>query len=238
MIIEEGLSIKTTSLCNRWCKHCSVTDWMRQHPDYYCSIEDIEKLIQYSRESDYKWKFIILSGGEPLLWKYIEEGTRLLYRSGITDDVIIFTNALAASENNLGKMGRIIENTHHFRISRYFGSEKQIAILVNKFGNRVQVVDRTTRMVPPLEILVEDSLPAICNCKSYCLVDGYVDACAPARTILCRIEGFHLGDDVQSVKLQKNFLNFYKGYPKYNRKICQYCISNANVQKHLNWGIA
>jgi hypothetical protein len=232
MIIEEGLSIKTTSLCQMYCKHCTVIPWMQQHPDYHVSIEDIKNLIKYSKESNYKWKFILLSGGEPLLWENLEEGTVLLYKSGITDNLTMFTNAMAVNEKNIGRIGIVIDNLHNFRISAYKSNRKKIDYVVKKFGNRVNVVEREVRAIAPTEP-IKNSLPADCHCRAYSLVDGYIDACGPARTILCKIEGMFLGDDVKSVKLQKNFLDFYKEYPKYNRKICQYCISNSKVEKHL-----
>jgi len=77
------LSIKTTSLCNAMCKNCSVVPWMKMNPNYHTSLEDIDKLIFYSKASGYKWDIILLSGGEPLLWKFLPEAVQKLRDSKI-----------------------------------------------------------------------------------------------------------------------------------------------------------
>ena len=159
------LSIKTTSLCQRRCKNCSVIPWMDANPGFHTSIEQIENLIKYSKESEYHWEYILLSGGEPLLWKNIVKGTKLLYESGITSRLILLTNGLEIKTTCLQKMDKIIKNVHEFRISRYPDNHRNIELAQEYFGklknsygyNVLNVVDRQEHLVPPEKMFIANT---------------------------------------------------------------------------------
>ncbi|HUT64035.1 MAG TPA: radical SAM protein, partial [Anaerolineae bacterium] len=180
------LSIKTTSLCNRMCKHCTVRPWMKANPNFHTSIEQIDNLIKYSKESNYHWEYILLSGGEPLLWHNVLTGTKLLYESGICSRLILLTNGLAITTNTLSKIQKIMENVHEFRISRYKDNSENIKLAEEYFGKLrnkydmpvLNVVDRGEHLIPPEEP-VADSLPTECTCKAYAMVGDYMDYCGP-----------------------------------------------------------
>jgi len=114
------LSIKTTTDCVfPRCKNCSAIPFMDANPGWQTPIEDIENLIKYSKQAGYFFSHILLSGGEPLLWDNVVEGTRLLKESKITGSLVLVTNALAIDFNNLDKVFEIISNVDLFRISKY-----------------------------------------------------------------------------------------------------------------------
>jgi len=128
------LEIKTTSLCQRRCKNCSVIPWMDANPNFHTSIEQIDNLIKYSKESNYHWEYILLSGGEPLLWKHCLEGTKLLYESGICSRLILLTNGLQIKTDTLQFIEKVMKNVHEFRVSRYNDNGRNIKLAQEHFG--------------------------------------------------------------------------------------------------------
>lgn len=230
------LSIKTTSECQRRCKNCSVIPWMDANKGFHTSIKQIENLIKYSKESEYHWEYILLSGGEPLLWKNIVEGTKLLYESGITSRLILLTNGLYITTKTLDKVKKIIANVHEFRISRYSDNHRNIELAEEYFGNLrngydynvLNIVDRQHHLIAPAKP-IKDSLPATCSCKALSMVGGEIHLCGPAHTIACRFpERFKDLSDILWFRQPTKNLEL-----KYNREYCQYCISNAKVAKTL-----
>lgn len=232
------LSIKTTSLCQRQCKNCTVRPWMKANPEFHTSIEQLEAFVKYSKLSGYHWEYILLSGGEPLLWNNILEGTKLLYESGITSRLILLTNGLEIMPATLTRITKIINNVHEFRVSEYGDNKINIALakeyfgkIKNSYGNSVlNIVDRQEHLVPP-ENLVKDSLPVECTCQAYAMDGDFIRWCGPALTLDCAFPQFLGAWPVVKRKLisQKNFLDGLE----LQSFFCQYCIANSNVTKTL-----
>ena len=246
------LSIKTTSLCNRRCKNCSVISWMDANPNFHTSIKQVENLIKYSKESNYHWEYILLSGGEPLLWKNCLEGTKLLYESGICSRLILLTNGLQIKSETLRFIDKIIRNVHEFRISMYNDNTRNIALaeeyfgkFKNPYGNpTLNVVDRQIHLKPVTwgEAFGDsptDLLPADCTCKAYSMLGDEVWYCGPMHSIILKeskdfrnLESFMWESYKTKIAYGKHFLNYIKVYED-NFISCEYCISNAKVAKHL-----
>jgi len=211
------LSIKTTSLCNAMCKNCSV--------------------VPYSKASGYKWDIILLSGGEPLLWKFLPEAVQKLRDSKIIKEggLRLFTNGIAIKESNIAMLGEVVEKLDLFRISDIGTSSKAgIELLKKHCRNRknISVVNRETFLVPPQK-QVPDSLPAICGCDAFSLVHSAVDICGPSRTIACS-KNWNMEDfPYLSTPLQKDFFKSFDGINKYKQVFCQYCIANRKVAESL-----
>ena len=75
------LGIMTHSTCNLSCEHCTVMPWMVKHKKkpYEMTKENIANFIYWSKKSDYFFNLIVLSGGEPLIWKDLLESLKLLH---------------------------------------------------------------------------------------------------------------------------------------------------------------
>lgn len=237
MMIEEGLSIKTTMRCQRRCKNCTVVPLMDAYPDYEMCMSDLTSLIEMSTKNNIQWKYILLSGGEPLLWDRVVNGARYLYHSRITNDLKLLTNAMAVSEDTLGVIEELLSIVDHFRVSRYNNNGAQIDLLRKHFGSRIEVEDRSVHIIPPIEP-VKDSLPADCRCKAYSMFNGFIDSCGPARTIHAWIDrplrGYMYGQPPFLCRIY-DFKKYFVDVPldRYSLNACQYCIANAKVQKYL-----
>lgn len=234
MVIEDGLSIKTTSLCNRYCKNCAVMSWAAADPEYHTSLDDIKNLIKFSRDSHITWKYILLSGGEPLLWKHIVEGSRLLFQSKITDDLKILTNGMQVTNKAaLDRVATILPHVHHFRVSQYNNNQNQIKLLRERFKGQIEVEDRTKHQVQPVKP-VPGTLPPFCRCTAFSLVYGGFDFCGPARCYWHRITGKYWNGNKPDIGFNFNdLMDLIERKKHITLGICQYCISNAHVQKKL-----
>jgi hypothetical protein len=220
---------------------------MKANPDFHTSIEQINNLIVYSKESGYHWEYILLSGGEPLLWKNLLPGAKLIYESGICSRLVVLTNGLAINPATLNLLGKLFHYIHEFRISRYHNNSENIRLAQEYFGEfkndyiepQLSVVDRTEHMIPP-DKPVPDSLPAECTCKAFSMVGGEIHLCGPAWTIYCRFPTkFEKAKTEMSAYIADNDILWYRSdYEemeklKYNREYCRYCISNAKVARTL-----
>lgn len=207
---------------------------MDANPEFHTSIEQIENLIKYSKESNYHWEYILLSGGEPLLWENLVQGTKLLYESGITSRLILLTNGLAITELNLNKLTKVIKNVHEFRISKYSDNHRQIELaqeyfghFKNKYGKNVlNVVDRQEHLVPPKKQEVYN-IGTTCTCSAYAMNGSEISYCGPAQCI----KYLDLpGSRMFSRKITSaDFLNDLS----ISADKCMVCISNAEVARTL-----
>ena len=230
-MLIEGLSIKTTALCQQMCKHCTVIPWMNANPDYHTSVEDIEALIKMSKDNDIKWGYILLSGGEPLLWKSLKYGTKILSEAKITDNITLITNAKDYEAWGAYEIKRLLKNVDHFRISQYHNNDKAINWFKATFGGKIEVEDRTEHLIAP-DLPVPLTLPADCRCRAYAMVHGNIDSCGPARTISHKIG---VTDVPRYTTRISNFVPYFieSGLHRFDVPECQYCIANAKVQPHL-----
>ena len=219
-----GLSIKTTSLCNLRCKHCSVIPWMDAVPNWHTSLDEIKRLIEACK--DITFTHIFLSGGEPLLWKNIVEGSRLIKQSGITGSLVLFTNGMGISDPD--KLKEIRKNVDVFRVAKYTRNSEAIE-RIKEVIKDVVIVDRTKHTVSPNKP-VPNSLPAKCVCSAYSMVQGMIEICGPARTIIHRLD-WEFDDPELSVPIESGFLEKLKKVDKFNKEWCKYCIANEKVAR-------
>lgn len=225
--------INTTSLCNAWCKHCNAVPWMKANPDYHLSLDDIDNWIKYSKESGYKFGNVILTGGEPLLWKNVVDGVKKLKNSRLIHRLIMYTNALAVNEDNLDMIGQILENISILRVSRYIGNEHKIKLIRDNFPkNKIKVVNKTKFIALPMKP-IPNTLPAKCTCHAYDLTGSNISLCGPAKNIICRV-GWNQEDFSYIIEpLKRDYLTRLSKIPKRNQPYCQYCVGNSKVRKEM-----
>jgi len=241
-MIIEGLSIKTTSVCQRLCKYCSVLPWMRNNPGYHMDVADIESLVEMSHKHGLEWGYILLSGGEPLLWKNLKEGVRKLNAGKITKNITLLTNALAVRRQNVDDFAEVVENVNYFKISRYADQQQAISIDIirGRYGNtgKILVEDRMERLVPPSKpISFEGS--ADCACRAYSVVMGKIDSCGPSRTIVADRfvrPGLQTAGEPKYTIGIDCFYNYFITNPKdrFNIEECKWCVANRKIWPSLN----
>ena len=231
--MEKCLIIMSTTCCNANCNECGIKPWMKSNPGYHTSLEDIERLIYYTKLSSYTFPGIYISGGEALLWKNLIEGLKMIRASNITPFLKVASNGIRAL-THLDLISDLLNYVDVFRVTRYYGNEEAINKVISSFPGekKLQVETRRTHWVLPKEP-IEGSLPADCGCRPFAFVEGKIDLCVGGRNVILNHD-WNIDDFPYYITgLKKNYLDSFKGYNKYEQTLCKYCVSNHKVQGKL-----
>lgn len=218
------LTLYVTSICQRRCKECIMGHLMSFDPFYEMSLKDLNALINVSEESNYIIDFI-LSGGEPLFWKHLVAGLKMLRESKICNKISIFSNAMKFHTIT----DEIISFIDILRISIYDNNLKQVNNLQKKYPDKIKAIDRQEFYVNP-KFSVPNSLPVECLNPELFYYCGKVYACPHSASIARSI-----GSDIQTcIPLQLNYVDKLISV-KNNQvsKICTCCISNKKVRNQV-----
>ncbi len=226
------ISIKTTSVCQLRCKNCFVTPWMEKNKNFHWSIPSVKRFINACTASGYHFKIVLLSGGEPLLWKNLIEAMTLIKEAGITDQIKMLTNSIAITSKNLEWLNDVLSLVDNMRISRYIGNEKSIELIEKYFGDRENVhISDKTEFVIQTDKPIMASLPADCACNYPTIFGDRVDICGGMRflNLYHNLES----DAGLTIPVRKGFLHRLStkecNQKKYMQLACQYCMVNKNV---------
>lgn len=222
--IRRKMSLYVTSVCNLDCQECIMKHLMKNDLRYQMSVEEIKELLHFSALSRYAFDFI-LTGGDPLLWRNLEEGLVALRKSPVTKSITMFTNAMFHSRLTQ----KAVDCLDSIRISHYEGNDSHMEYMKKTWPEKVVIVERTEFWENPSEP-VEDSLPAECLNSESLYYNGKVYACPHSGSIAKRNGSEAKTFDV----LGKNFLKNYKSIREGQEKeICTMCISNMKVRNQV-----
>jgi organic radical activating enzyme len=216
------MSLYVISACSLACAECIMQYQMKARQAYQMSLEEIQELIDVSSQSRYKFNFT-LTGGEPLLWKNLNQGVRMLRESSITNSIQIFSNVTHIHQVN----DQLIDDIDCLRISQYPTNKDNTRILKEKYPEKVQIAERE-EFWPNPETALENVLPARCANPEVMLFEREVYACPHSLSIA-------LHHNVENLKLAEPLKpGFMKAKEPIRRgqeeQICTRCISNLNVR--------
>jgi hypothetical protein len=91
----EQMMIAACNACQLRCEHCAHRGMRASDPAYQMPIEDIGILLRRLETIDCRVGIFMFNGpGEPLLWRHFNEAMHMIYRSGIADQIKVFTNGI------------------------------------------------------------------------------------------------------------------------------------------------
>ena len=196
---------------------------MDADPDYQMSLDELAYFLSVCEKFDYKFKFII-SGGEPLMWKNLKSGLKMLRDSKVCQNIVLYSNGI-----NIQVVDEeTISLCDTFRISRYQYNTSNINNIKSKFPQLV-VVDRKQHWKVPLEP-VENVFPEDCGLKNELfLYRGRVYFCpmCPPITIQQKL------DIITSVEVnyETGFLEGLKQLEKDHKPtLCPCCTWNKKIR--------
>jgi radical SAM protein with 4Fe4S-binding SPASM domain len=161
-----------TNVCNLFCQHCySAANTVRAGE---LSIEEIKKQIPYLKKANVR--YLILSGGEPLLREDLFDIAKLFNENGFI--TTLSTNGLLINEENIGKIKENFsyvgisidgdEQTHDsFRGMKgaFKRSLKAIRLVKDagiKVGMRFTITSQTYRSIPFIfELAEKEGIPKL-----------------------------------------------------------------------------
>lgn len=218
------MSMFVISACNLQCHECIMMNQMKAHPAYQMSLEELERFLYYTEKSNYAFHYRY-TGGEPLYWKHLEEGTRMIRNSKSCKSILIMTNGMA-HEKLTAPIWRMID---YVRISQYGYNHEAMNYLKAKRPSKVRIVDREEFYPMPTEP-VEDATPVECGNPEHIFFKGRVYACPHSYSLAIKN---NLTDIETGVDLKENYCDGLADIRHSQEKICKLCISNKKVAKHM-----
>lgn len=210
--------------CNRNCLQCSQRGLMRSDPYYSMSLDDVRQFIDATQKSGYpRYKSVIISGGEPLLWPHLAEGARLIREAGIARLVNVFSNGMAVGRVT----DEIIRAISTLRLSRYKQNHGPLDVLRSKYGPKVQIVDREKHSPIPKRLL-DGVLPAVCNCEGLAIYKRQVYACPMVPAVSLEL-GLPIESDTVT-NLSLGYVERLDGFDRAGHELCRGCIGNMKVR--------
>ena len=220
------MSLYTTSVCNLTCSECIMQFQMGANKKYHMSLEELSDFLKYSIISGYNFQ-VLLSGGEPLLWKNLEAGLKMLRNSPAIDKITMFSNSMYPDKVTKD----IIDNLDIIRVSYYEHNESHMQELKNKWPDKVEIVDKQEFWAnPKVAVPKEIAMPVECLNAPFHLYDRNVYACSHCNSL-----SIHSGAKVKMCNpLGINFLNNIMELKKgLSEEVCTWCISNKKVRDYV-----
>lgn len=229
------ISLMVTTDCQANCEHCCQSAWRKHNPGYHMSLDELRSFIDYTKQSEYIYDLIIISGGEPFLWDNIFEGIQLLRLSGIAREISIFSNGLALEKFNPTDFNFIYQMVNSIRVTNLGFNSKLFLQFKNWLSLRKKFyfIDYSNFFIIP-DNPVPNSLPADCGCPHFSFTQGKLNICTLALDIYYRLsDKSNIHDKPFGFPLCKNYLDNIISQRTFSYNICLYCISNNNVRSQL-----
>jgi len=219
------MSLFVISACNLQCEECIMMNQMNLHSSYQMSLEEIEKFIYYTEKSNYRFNYRY-TGGEPLYWKNLLEGTRLLRKSKSCNSILLMTNGM--KHENL--TDEILSMIDYVRISQYGYNNYEMNLLKNKNPHKVRIVDRE-KFYPNPKDPINDAIPVECGNLEQIYFQGKVYMCPHSYSLAIRHNLTHLelGVDLCDFYCRRN-AEIRDGH----EHICKLCLGNKKVRDRLD----
>lgn len=222
------LSLYVTSACQLHCNECIMAHLMDFDKGYHMSLDEISKFLSATESSGYKILYT-LTGGEPLIWKHLKPGVKMLKESSSSLGVQIFTNAV-----HIDKLDdEVASCLTDLRISRYDDKRNHINtnILFQRYPNLARFVPRSKFYINPKDP-VKNTLPVDCMNHEFMLYNDRIYACPHSMSIAIGCNSNML--EKLSVPIKENWIEEMKNIRKMQAKeICTRCISNRKVRTQV-----
>ncbi len=220
-----AVKICTTSRCQLRCCGCSVEAWRDKNPCYEMSIDEVIDFVDACRASGYKIGQIIISGGEPMLWRHLVHGACLL--RPIADKMSMFSNGIAA----LSRIDEVRKASEFFDEIRVSADEHNInAVTALRNGGlncKVKIKDKSEFRLRP-RAAVTGVLPAKCRCPHIELCDGRLYACALLLSGSVA-DGVDVPDDMNT-DVSPGFMDRLDTANVTSMPMCAKCESNMRIK--------
>jgi len=229
------MSLMVTSACQAGCEHCCQREWRSNNPKYHMSIPVLKKFIDVTVRSGYVFDFLVISGGEPFLWKDLIPGVKLIKDSGIAKKIAIFSNGIALKEFNPIEFEAVYNNVDAIRITDLGFNSAFCDEFKGWFEQwkKVYFIDYSDFIVLPKDP-VANSLPADCGCSHFSYSTSGLNICTLAKDLFYRYPDSYMPEGFPvDLPLSHKYLDKLIPWRKFDYSICQYCISNNKVRAKL-----
>lgn len=219
------MSLFVISACNLQCGECIMMDQMHLHASYQMSLEEMERFLYYTEKSGYRFNYRY-TGGEPLYWKNLKEGTRMLRNSKSCNSILLMTNGM--KHENL--TDEILGMIDYVRISQYGYNEEAMWVLKERNPYKVRIVDREEFYPNPKEP-IHDAVPVECGNLEQIYFDGKIYMCPHSYSLAIRHDLTHLE---LGIDLCENYCDRNMEIREGHELICKLCLGNKKVRDRID----
>ena len=216
----DRVNLFANALCPRSCPECSRREVIKSDPDYEMSMEEVHFFLDCTERQGIKYKWLVLAGGEPLLWTNLLEALQLFKNSPFFKNVMVITAAI--SPRLYREMEPLVD-----KLAFSFYGEKPSYIPPN-----MEIWDSTRNHWNIKIGNKPEFLPADCMCRGIYIMKGRVYTCSQFPEYALR-DKFSLENEYYSEPLTSNYQDICLGKDVYCGKYCSTCISNIKAHDFL-----
>lgn len=224
MMHQAQMLFLVTGQCNMSCPHCAQGWWRKDHMGYHMTPDEIRIICRRTRELGMHFSQAMIMGGEPALWKHLEEGCRVIRESQAFDQIHIYTNYKSVDPLiNLfdkGLADLAIVQTVNMSVD---GVRK----LWDKHADRVRITNQPAHWIHP-DKPIEGAIPAGCGCDQITVFDGRVYSCPGAYHNTKRM-GWDIDNPRLWVNVEDDWRTYFEQMDRYSIAACSVCLSNTKT---------
>ncbi|OJX70354.1 MAG: hypothetical protein BGO92_17335 [Magnetospirillum sp. 64-120] len=157
------MRFEVASACQYDCAMCAHGGMRLRAPRYQLSLDQLERFIEATRQSDYFIEDLRMHGpGEPLLWDHLEHALPRLKASGVIGRIFIATNGLLVHKLSEASWEHIDE----MRISLYDGFTRQdeVRAVMARHGDKIILNECDDFLELPADLAHAAPVPCHCRC--------------------------------------------------------------------------
>lgn len=227
---KRHLEVMVTGRCNKSCEFCSQATFNRDYCRWDAPVELIEKICRRTLENGMRYEYIQFSGGEPLLWKNIDEACDIIGKSDAFHRIRVNTNCV--------EKDKLFSLLDHYQIQQVyadtFNADPEAVAKLRKFYPDKAILDHIPHKPLP-KSPIDGTLPAACHCDRPCVIGNSVYPCGNFYEHITR-----LGKNIEDYKdyfcsLDDDWVEFFRGVDKFNMDICRYCLANGKVWERVEY---
>ena len=225
--IIDHMMIEVCSVCQNDCEFCCNSSLIKYDKAYQLSLEELKTFTYYTKKSKYYVEKININGaGEPTLWKYLNEGMKLLHDSRIAKSIVLETNGQSLNRIN-NKTWKYLSKV----IISDYPSNESINLRQQRFKEKIDFINRDLFRVLPNK-KHEDTIPCFCICPGPMFVKDKVFLyCGPPVFNAADIMRVGVSDQNELyAKVELNYMDKLDEKKIGNLQLCEYCWANSNIK--------
>jgi len=185
---------------------------------------EIETICRRIKELGLHFGQAFIMGGEPALWKHLEDGCRVIRESKAFNRIHIYSNC-KKPEPLIALLDRGLADVVETQAVN--GNAAGIRKVREKHPTHMNVANQDVHRVHPIKP-VEGALPALCGCDQITVFGGKVYSCPGAYHNTVRM-GWSLDEPKLWMGVEEDWYTHFSQMDRYNIPACTVCLANGKI---------
>jgi len=204
------------------------------------SMGHVRRFLRISEGSGYRWS-VVLSGGEPLLWRHIRDAVTALHASPSVEFIRMFSNGGPYVDRRRDEMDQYLQLVDRIGIPNYGWNVDAAAEMKRRLGSRVSFLPhlRPKFYARPDRPIME-ALPEVCSCRALVLDGDVLSRCPGVRTISaqCGWDFERAGDANVGILFPETVAAVRRPHDRgFAAKFCTICPGNRSARPFLEFKV-